>query len=320
MGSGTSTSKRASPVPVGSMPAGKQSKLEESNGASIPALDETPCTSEALSAAPTRNASLQELHDAEKVAVSMMPSSPYGTSDAGEADTMEFRRFLSSDGAQISYWHDVPLHSPGGGFHAVIEIPRMTTAKMEICTTEPAAPIKQDIKKGKLRHYNMPIKWNYGAMPQTWEQPDHVWQGLEGHQGDNDPVDVVDVSTTRIECGTVITFKPLAALAMIDEGEVDWKIIGINTADEKAGEINDLADLERLMPGEVDAVREWFTWYKALDAAGERIEGSEPNFFEFGGKPLDTAATMKIVGEGHACWHALVSRRCKNPKGKLVLS
>ena len=59
---------------------------------------------------------------------------------------------------------------------------------------------------------------------QTWEQPDHVWEGLEGHAGDNDPVDVVDVSATPVGCGAIIEFKPITALAMIDEGEVDWKV------------------------------------------------------------------------------------------------
>ena len=68
----------------------------------------------------------------------------------------------------------------------------------------------------------------------------------------------------------------------------------------------------------MDAVREWFTWYKATSPEGERIEGAEPNFFEFDGKPLDTAATLKIIGEGHACWNTLVTRRCR--AGKLKLS
>jgi hypothetical protein len=30
----------------------------------------------------------------------------------------------------VSYWHGVPLLAPGGGFHAVIEIPKMTKAKV----------------------------------------------------------------------------------------------------------------------------------------------------------------------------------------------
>ena len=32
-------------------------------------------------------------------------------------------------------------------------------------------PIMQDTKKGKLRNYHGPLFWNYGAIPQTWEDP-----------------------------------------------------------------------------------------------------------------------------------------------------
>ena len=32
-------------------------------------------------------------------------------------------------------------------------------------------PIKQDVKKGELRHYHDKILWNYGMLPQTWEDP-----------------------------------------------------------------------------------------------------------------------------------------------------
>ncbi len=38
---------------------------------------------------------------------------------------------------------------------------------------ETNTPIKQDIKKGKLRFYPYNINWNYGLLPQTWEDPAH---------------------------------------------------------------------------------------------------------------------------------------------------
>ena len=38
---------------------------------------------------------------------------------------------------------------------------------------EEKTPIKQDIKKGKLRFYPYNINWNYGLLPQTWEDPGH---------------------------------------------------------------------------------------------------------------------------------------------------
>jgi Inorganic pyrophosphatase len=55
----------------------------------------------------------------------------------------------------------------------VCEIPKESAAKMECATKEPNNPIKQDMKKGKLRFYPYNIHWNYGMIPQTWEDPDH---------------------------------------------------------------------------------------------------------------------------------------------------
>jgi hypothetical protein len=45
---------------------------------------------------------------------------------------------------------------------------------------EPSTPIKQDTKKGKLRFYPYNINWNYGLLPQTWEDPTHKNPELDG--------------------------------------------------------------------------------------------------------------------------------------------
>lgn len=54
---------------------------------------------------------------------------------------------------QISPWHDIPLHSGDGVFNFIVEIPKESSAKMEVATDEVLTPIKQDTKKGKLRYY-----------------------------------------------------------------------------------------------------------------------------------------------------------------------
>lgn len=93
--------------------------------------------------------------ESSSLAVRTTPSTAevmaFGTSDEGEPKTLEFRRFLTQSDVSVSSWHDVPLHTASGNLRAVIEIPRMTTAKMEMATKEAHAPIKQDTKKGKLR-------------------------------------------------------------------------------------------------------------------------------------------------------------------------
>ena len=119
-------------------------------------------------------------------------------------------------------------------------------------------------------------------------------------------------------CGTVIQVKPIAALAMIDEGEVDWKVICINMADPLAAEIASLEDCERVLPGQVDAVREWFTWYKATDETGKRMPDKEPNVFGFDGRALDTAAALGVIQEAHTTWVALMLRQVAPGKLKLA--
>jgi hypothetical protein len=53
-------------------------------------------------------------------------------------------------------------------------------------------------------------------------------------------VDVVEIGERRANIGDVLKVKPLAALAMIDEGELDWKVVAISLDDPKASLVNDV--------------------------------------------------------------------------------
>lgn len=64
-------------------------------------------------------------------------------------------------------------------------------------------------------------------------------------QGDNDPVDVVEIGSEQLESGKVYKVKILGAYAMIDEGELDWKMIAIRVDDPMAEYLNDIDDVER---------------------------------------------------------------------------
>ena len=116
-------------------------------------------------------------------------------------------------------------------------------------------PIKQDSKKGKPRFYGLDMKWNYGMFPQTWEDPSHPNEDCGGYVGDSDPVDVVDIGDHTAVTGGFYRVKPICALAMIDEGELDWKVLAIPESDPRCHLVNDVADLEVHFPGTVDAVR-----------------------------------------------------------------
>lgn len=80
--------------------------------------------------------------------------------------------------------------------------------------------------------------------------------------GDDDPIDVVEIGSTALVSGSVTPVKALGVLAMIDDGELDWKVVAIAASDPMASELNDVADIEAKMPGTLSGIREWFRWYK----------------------------------------------------------
>jgi hypothetical protein len=48
--------------------------------------------------------------------------------------------------------------------------------------------------------------------------------------------------------GGVYAVKPLAVFAMIDEGELDWKVIAVRADDPAAAAVSDVEDVERCDP------------------------------------------------------------------------
>lgn len=52
----------------------------------------------------------------------------------GPENSLEFRIFLQSKGATASPWHDIPLFAGDGLVNFVCEIPKETSAKMEVAT------------------------------------------------------------------------------------------------------------------------------------------------------------------------------------------
>ena len=209
----------------------------------------------------------------------------------------------------VSFWHDVPLEAEGGGFNMVVEIPKFSKAKMEIDLNKEHNPIIQDTKNGALRDYHGPIFWNYGALPQTWEDPEEIG-GTEvfGSGGDNDPVDVVEIGTQAIEMGSIVPVKVLGALAMIDDGELDWKLLVLALSDPLADKINEVDDIEKHLPHTLNGVREWFRWYNTPD-------GKPLNRFGYDEEILGREFAEGVIQETHKAWRELrIGERKGSPK------
>lgn len=220
----------------------------------------------------------------------------YVAEERGAPFTPEYRVYFKDESGPISPLHDIPLWADRAQrlVNMVVEVPRWTNAKMEISLSEPLNPIKQDVKKGALRfvHNVFPHHgyiWNYGALPQTWENPQHVDPATQA-RGDNDPIDVIEIGERVAQRGDVYPVKVVGTLALIDEGETDWKLIAVDARDPSAAQLNDVADVERLFPGLLRATVEWFRLYKVPD-------GKPVNKFAFDGEAKDKEFAYKIIDE-----------------------
>ncbi|KMP06000.1 inorganic pyrophosphatase [Coccidioides immitis H538.4] len=232
--------------------------------------------------------------------------SEYTVRKVGQPNTLDYRAYIEKDGVPVSPFHDIPLYANEQKtiLNMVVEIPRWTNAKLEICKEEFLNPIKQDVKKGKLRYVRncFPHKgylWNYGAFPRTWEDPNVVHPETKA-KGDNDPLDVCEVGELVGYTGQVKQVKVLGVMALLDEEETDWKVIVIDVNDPLANKLHDIEDVERHLPGLMRATNEWFRIYKIPD-------GKPENQFAFSGECKNKKYAMEIVHECADAWDRLMA-------------
>lgn len=126
-----------------------------------------------------------------------------------------------------------------------------------------------------------------------------------GARGDNDPIDAIEIGEGVAKQGEIKQVKVLGIMAMIDEGETDWKVVVIDTKDPMAIKLNgilflrfdlnrfclstiyiDIDDVKKHYPGLLDATRHWFEIYKIPD-------GKDKNVFAFNGECKDKVKSRK---------------------------
>ncbi|SSD58918.1 related to Inorganic pyrophosphatase, mitochondrial [Saccharomycodes ludwigii] len=228
----------------------------------------------------------------------------------GAKFTSNFKQYLKLPNHNAgSYFHDIQLRnfeniSNKNIVNMVVEVPRWSNAKFEISKSIPLNPIVQDTKKGKLRFVNNIFPYhgyihNYGAIPQTWEDPTLAIASMDNLKGDNDPLDMCEIGNTGIlSTGDIVQVKVLGSLALIDDGELDWKIIGINIKDPLANVVNDLNDVAENFPGLLAATKTWFRDYK--------IPSGKPKN-KFFGDYKNVDETIQVIENCHKAWQALIN-------------
>ena len=220
----------------------------------------------------------------------------YETLHLTEDYTPNYKIYLKKNSNFISILNDIPLRNKDNTYNMICEIPKYTRKKMEINWKHKYNPIQQDINNdGSLRTYNWgDMLFNYGAFPQTWENPNKYSEFITRF-GDDDPLDVIDIGETQSEIGMVYKVKILGILGMIDQNELDWKVIAININDSMTSKLNTLSDVDIYKPGVLTAIREWLRIYKVVD-------GKKKNKFIFNEEYRDTAFAEQVINETHNEW------------------
>lgn len=143
----------------------------------------------------------------------------------------------------MDLWHDVSIGDDvPENINVIVEIPEGSNNKYEI--DKKTGLIKLD----RANYSSAPYPFDYGFVPQT------LWE-------DNDPLDVVILTTFPLHPGILVNVRPVAVMEMIDDGDSDYKIIGVPADDKRWDDTQDLKDLNK---HKIKEIEHFFKTYKNL--------------------------------------------------------
>lgn len=191
-----------------------------------------------------------------------------------------------------------------GTYNVVIEIPAGTTAKFEVDKNTGMMELEQ--KNGQPRYVQyLGYPGNYGLIPRT------VLPKAKG--GDGDPVDVL-VLGPAVPRGSVVRGRAIGMLNLLDNGEIDDKIIVV-MENSPFAKVRSIADLDAKFPGVTGILQAWFTSYKGYGKDG-KLQLSSQGF-------KGRAETIKFIGDAILDYETSVvteaDKRPLDPKGNPYL-
>ncbi len=141
-------------------------------------------------------------------------------------------------------WHDVsPDRIKPDDFLAVIEIAKGMNKKYELDKATGALILDRILYTST--HYPQ----NYGFVPLTYSE-------------DNDPLDVMVLCSESLDPGVLVRCYPIAAFTMIDNGELDEKVIAIPFSDPYYNHYRNSADVPKHL---VEVMNNFYATYKILE-------------------------------------------------------
>lgn len=144
----------------------------------------------------------------------------------------------------MNLWHEISAGEKTPELiNVIVEIPKGSKNKYEI--DKETGLIKLDRAMKTSQDY----PFDYGFVPQS------LWE-------DNDPLDVVLLTTYPLAPGILVEARPVAVMRMIDCGEGDDKIIAVPKDDLRWDGVNDLSDINAHT---VKEIQHFFETYKSID-------------------------------------------------------
>ncbi|MBK8573719.1 MAG: inorganic diphosphatase, partial [Holophagaceae bacterium] len=146
---------------------------------------------------------------------------------------------------------------------------------------------------------------NYGLVPRSVL--------LKSKGGDGDPLDVI-VLGPALPTGTIVKCRPIGVLTLVDNGELDDKII-LAPVNSVFGSIKGIEELDKKFPGVTGILQTWFTSYKGYGKDG-KLQLSSKGF-------KSRSAAIKIIGDAILDYEMSVTtdadRRALDEKGNPFL-
>ncbi|KKW35996.1 inorganic pyrophosphatase [Candidatus Adlerbacteria bacterium RIFCSPHIGHO2_01_FULL_54_23] len=152
----------------------------------------------------------------------------------------------------MNLWHEISAgDKTPDEFNVIVEINKGSKNKYEI-----------DKKTGiialdRVAHTAQDFPFDYGFVPQSY------WH-------DNDPLDVVLLTTYAILPGILVKARPVAIMHMVDSGERDDKIIAVPKDDPRWAETRDLGDINKHTLKEIE---HFYSTYKKLQDKEVMVTG-----------------------------------------------
>lgn len=151
----------------------------------------------------------------------------------------------------MNIWHNIdPSLITPEDFSALIEIPMGSRCKYEL--DKATGLIRLDRVLYTSTHYPQ----NYGFIPRTYAD-------------DGDPLDVLVITSSPVYPMTLIRAYPIGVMRMIDNGDMDDKIIAIPFSDPTYSGIK---TVDGLPPHIFDEIVHFFSVYKQLEGKTTAVD------------------------------------------------